>query len=363
VWNLAVEQLLHWQPGRRTPGYHEQCAQLTAARAEYDWLAAGSQTVQQQALRDFAQAMRNFFGGTHRRPTWRKAGLHEGFRQVAVKPHHIERLNRRFGRVWVPKVGWVRFRLSRPVPEGVKSYRVTRDRAGRWHVAFAHIPDPIAGPGEGSVVGIDRGVAVSAALSTGELLHAPDLSRGEAKRLKVLQQRLARATRGSNRRARTKQAIAKLKARERDRRKDWVEKATTDIARRFDTIRIEALDVRAMTRSARGTVKQPGQRVAQKRGLNRGISRSGWGLLAARLQHKAYGRVEQIPAAYTSQRCSACGHVAPGNRKSQAVFECEVCNARPCNADVNAVRNIAAGRAVTARGDLGTSVLRQKLDD
>jgi putative transposase len=147
-------------------------------------------------------------------------------------------------------------------------------------------------------------------------------------------------------------AIAKLKAREADRRKDWVEKVTTDIARRFDRIRIEALDVRAMTRTARGTAEEPGVRVAQKRGLNRAISSSGWGLLAARLQHKACGRVEQIPAAYTSQRCSACGHVASGSRKSQAVFECEACTAGPCNADVNAARNIAAGRAVTARGDL-----------
>jgi putative transposase len=355
VWNLAVEQQQQWQPGRRAPGYNEQCAQLTAAREEHDWLAAGSQTVQQQALRDFAQAMRCFFSGTRGRPRWRKAGVHEGFRQVAVKPHHVQRLNRRFGRVWVPKVGWVRFRLSRPVPEGMKSYRVTRDRAGRWHIAFAHIPDAIAGPNDGSVVGIDRGVAVSAALSTGELLQVPGLSRGEAKRLKVLQQRLARALRGSRRRTRTKLAIAKLKARETARRKDLVEKATTDIARRFDTIRIESLDVRAMTRSARGTVEQPGVRVAQKRGLNRGISRSGWGLLAARLQHKACGRVEQISAAYTSQRCSECGHVAPENRKSQAVFECEVCTAGPCNADVNAARNIAAGQAVTARGDLGAS--------
>jgi putative transposase len=205
------------------------------------------------------------------------------------------------------------------------------------------------------VVGVDRGVVVSAALSTGELLHAPGLSRSEARRVKALHQRLARAKRCSNRRARTKLAIAKLKARERDRRKDWVEKATTDIARRFDTIRIEALDVHAMTRSARGTVAQPGVRVAQKRGLNRAISRSCWGLLATRLQHKAFGRVEQIPAAYTSQRCSACGHVALGSRKSQAVFECDACTAGPCNADVNAARNIAAGRAVTARGDLGAS--------
>jgi putative transposase len=308
--------------------------------------------VQQQALRDFAQAMQNFFAGTHRRPRWRKAGVHEGFRQVGLKPHHVERLNRRFGRVWVPKVGWVRFCLSRPVPEGVRSYRVTRDRAGRWHVAFAHIPDPIAGPGDCSVVGIDRGVTVSAALSTGELLRVPGLCSGESKRLKVLQQRLARCKPGSNRRAKTKRAIAKLKARERDRRRDWVEKTTTDLARRFDVIRVEALDVRAMTRSARGNLEQPGTRVVQKRGLNRGISRSGWGQLVARLQHKALGRVEKIPAAYTSQRCSACGHVASGNRKSQAVFECEACTAGRCNADVNAARNIAAGRAVTARGDL-----------
>jgi putative transposase len=354
VWNLAVEQQQHWQPGRRAPGYNEQCAQLTAARAEHEWLAAGSQTVQQQALRDFAQAMRNFSTGTHRRPMWRKAGVHEGFRQVAVKARHLERLNRRLARIWVPKVGWVRFRLSRPVPNGVKSYRVTCDRAGRWHIAFAHVPDPIAGPGDGSVVGVDRGVTVSAALSTGELLHAPGLTRGEAKRLTVLQLRLSRAKRGSNRRARTKRAIAELKAREVDRRKDWIEKSSTDLARRFDTIRIEALDVRAMTRSARGTVEHPGVRVAHKRGLNRGISRSGWGLLAARLQHKASGRVEQVPAAYTSQRCSVCGHVAPDNRKSQAAFECDACNTGRCNADVNAARNIAAGRAVTARGDLAT---------
>jgi putative transposase len=351
VRNLALEQQ-HWQPGRKAPGYGEQCAQLTEARAESAWLRVGSQTVQQQALRDFAQAMSNFFNGTHRRPTWRRAGVHEGFRQVAVKPHHVERLNRRVGRVWVPKVGWLRFRLSQPVPNGVKSYRVTRDRSGRWHVAFVHIPEPIPGPDDCSAVGIDRGVAVSAALSTGELMHIPGLTGGEAKRLKVLQQRLARCKRGSNRRARTKQAIAHLKAREADRRKDWVEKVTTDIARRFDTIRIEALDVRAMTRTARGTAQRPGVRVAQKRGLNRAISRSGWGLLAARLQHKACGRVEQIPAAYTSQRCSACGHVTSGNRKSQAVFECDACNAGRCNADVNAARNIAAGRAVTARGDL-----------
>jgi putative transposase len=355
VWNLAVEQQKHWQPGRQAPDYNEQSAQLTAARAEYDWLAAGSQTVQQQALRDFAQAMRNFFNGTHRRPTWRKAGRDEGFRQVGVKPRHIKRLSRRYGQVWVPKVGWVRFRWTRDIPDTVKSFRVTCDRSGRWHIAFAVIPEPIPGPGDGSVVGVDRGVTVSAALSTGELLHAPALSAAEIERLRRLQRRLARARRGSHRRGRTKLAVARLKAREADRRRDWVEKTTTELSRRFEIIRVEDLKVRAMTKSVRGTRECPGTNVAQKRGLNREISRQGWGLLVARLKHKALGRLDLVPPAYTSQRCSYCGHFAPENRKSQAVFECVACGAEPCHADVNAARNIAAGRAVTARGDLGAS--------
>ena len=346
-----MEQQQFWQPGRRAPGYNEQSAQLTEARAEYDWLADGSQTVQQQALRDFAQAMRSFFAGTHGRPSWRQAGVHEGFRQVGLRLHHVEKVNRRYGQVWVPKVGWVRFRWTRSVPAGVKSFRITRDRAGRWHVAFAHVPDSIRAPGDGSVVGVDRGVVVSAALSTGELLRAPSPTLGERIRLRRLQQRLARAKRGSHRRQRTKLAIGKLRARETDRRRDWVEKATTDLARRFDTIRVEDLGVRTMTRSARGTIDQPGVRVAQKRGLNRAISCQAWGGLTARLIDKAAGRVERVPAAHTSQRCSACGYTAPENRKSQAVFACVACKAGPCNADVNAARNIAAGRAVPAQGD------------
>jgi len=273
--------------------------------------------VQQQALRDFAQAMRNFFHGTHRRPKWRKAGTHEGFRQVGFKPRHIKRLNSRYGQVWIPKVGWVRFRWTRAVADTVKSYRVTLDRSGRWHIAFAVIPDPVPGPGDGSVVGVDRGVAVSAALSNGEMLHAPGLRAGETQRLCRLQRRLARAQRGSHRRARTKLAIAKVRARETDRRRDWVEKTTTDVARRFQTIRVEDLRVSEMTRSARGSCECPGTGVAQKRGLNREISRQGWGRLAARLQHKAAGRLEFVSAAFTSQRCSYCGHVAPETARAK----------------------------------------------
>jgi len=358
VWNLAVEQHSHWRPGRvGAPGYLEQCRQLTQARAGHPWLAAGSQTVQQQALRDFAQAMTAFFdpGNPAGRPSWRKAGRHEGFRIVGRgRQWDVRRVSRKVGQVRVPKAGWVRFRWSRAVPPGAKSYRVTRDRAGRWHVAFAVIPEPVPAPGNGQAVGIDRGVAVSAALSTGEMLRAPALTARERTRLRRMQRNLARAKRGSNRRRRVRYAIARLRARETDRRKDWAEKTSTDIARRFDLIRVEDLQIGNMTRSARGTRDDPGQNVGQKAGLNREILRSGWGLLVRRLEEKAPGRVEKIRPAFTSQRCSACGQVDRDSRESQAVFRCTACGFA-CHADVNAARNIAAGHAVTARGGDGTA--------
>ena len=352
VWNLVVEQRSHWRPGRKdAPDYLEQCRQLTAARSEHPWLAAGSQMVQQQALRDFAQAIAAFLDPTNPtgRPSWRKAGRDEGFRIVALKPGHVRRLSRNTGEVWVPKAGWVRFRWSRAVPAGVKSYRVTCDRAGRWHVAFAAIPAPVPAPGNGQMVGIDRGVAIAAALSTGELLYVPGLTAWEQMRFGRLERKLARAERGSGRRSRVRLALARLKAREADRRKDWAEKVSTDIARRFDLIRVEDLQISGMTRSAKGTAQSPGRSVRAKSGLNRKILQSGWGLLVRRLQEKAPGRVEKVNSAFTSQRCSACGQVDPKSRESQAVFRCTACG-YACHADVNAAINIAAGHAVTARG-------------
>jgi putative transposase len=349
VWNLAVEQQSWWRPGRMSaPGWIEQCRQLTHARREHPWLAAGSAMVQQQALRDHARAMANYFRGSHRKPTWRKAGRNEGFRIVDLRPSQVRRLSRRSGQVFIPKAGWVRFRWSRAVPQA-RSFRVKLDQSGRWHLAFAVIPDPVKAPGTGEVVGVDRGIAVSAALSTGELLTCPRPSASRQRRLRRLQRTLARAQRGSSRRALLKSGIARLRAIEADARKDWAEKLSTDLARRFDVICVEGLRVRDMTRSAKGTIASPGRNVRQKAGLNREILASGWGILVRRLEEKAPGRVKKISPAFTSLRCSACGHVASENRKSQAVFACTACR-YTANADVNAAKNIAAGHAVTARG-------------
>ncbi|MFC9694173.1 RNA-guided endonuclease InsQ/TnpB family protein [Kribbella sp. NPDC056951] len=354
VWNLALEQWSMWTRDRGpVPGFAEQCRQLTEARAEFAWLRAGSQTVQQQALRDFDQAVKNFFGGTHRRPTWRKAGRRLGFRIVGQQAARVKKLSRKWAAANIPKIGWVRFRLSRAVP-AAKSYRVTCDSAGNWHLAFAVVPPPIPGPGTGQTVGVDRGVTVAAALSTGELLFSPASSEASQVQRKDLQRRLSRSRPGSRRSQKLKASIAKIDERAKNRRKDWVEKTSTDLARRFDLIRVEDLRVSHMVRrpGPKKDPDRPGSFLPNNRrakaGLHRGILANGWAMLVQRLEDKAPGRVQKVPAAYTSQTCSACGHCAPDNRKSQAVFQCAACG-HQANADVNAAINIAAGRAVSAR--------------
>jgi putative transposase len=261
---------------------------------------------------------------------------------------------------WWAKIGWVQFKRSHTLTDW-KSYRITRERSGRWHIAFAVIPEPIPAPGVGGVVGVDRGVTLAVALSAGEMTSPGGLSLKEAERGLRLQRRFARAARGLNRRHKVRTLIGRLKSREGDRRKDWAQKTSTDLARRFDVIRLENLNVKGMTRCARGAMEKPGRNVAQKAGLNRGILKSGWGTLAGRLEQKAPGRVEKVKAAYTSQTCNRCKHIAAVSRKSQATFVCAACGHR-ANADVNAARNIAAGHGVTARGDrrvLARSVKRE----
>lgn len=172
-----------------------------------------------------------------------------------MKPEHVRILSAHTAQVWVPKVGWVRFRMSRPVPPDTKSYRIARDAAGRWHIAFAHIPSAIPASGNGQMVGVDRGVVVSAALSTGQLLKVPGLSAGELRRFTCVQRKLSRAKRGSNRRGSLRQSLAKLHARAADRRKNWVEQTSTCLARAHDVIGVENLNIRAMTRCAAGSVE------------------------------------------------------------------------------------------------------------
>lgn len=351
LWNHLLAERKDEEKREDLNTYAKMCKELTSLRAEYDWLAEGSQTAQQQALKDLDQSFRNRFKnpGHFGFPTWRKYGINEGFRIVGGQAKRWRRLNRHWGEVNIPKVGWVRFRWSRH-PGEPKSYRIKKDRAGRWWICFAAVPETKANPENGKVVGVDCGISHSFATSEGEFYDVPGLTPGEERRLLRLRRKLAKQELGSSRRQKTKLAIAKLLATKTNRKQDTVEKLTIQLAESYEWIHIEDLQIQNMTRSAKGTLKAPGKNVAQKRGLNREILNQGWGLFAQRLEDKAPGRVLRINPAYTSQCCSHCKHVAKENRKSQAVFLCHACGHRD-NADTNAAKNLAAGHAVSARGE------------
>jgi putative transposase len=113
VWNLALEQANLYRPDRGpTPNHAERCRQLSEARRE-TWLGEGSSAVHQGALRDFDQAIRNWWNGTHGRPTWRKAGQHEGF---VVRDLVVRKLNAEWSNVVIAKLGPVAVALD-PFPK------------------------------------------------------------------------------------------------------------------------------------------------------------------------------------------------------------------------------------------------------
>ncbi|QFQ96985.1 transposase [Streptomyces phaeolivaceus] len=373
VWNLAVEQHSHWRRWRKcAPGFAEQCRQLTEARRDNEWLGAGNVDVQQQALNDFAKAKNARFTSGFGEPTWRKKFRHEGFRvigtgrvpecnedgspklnaqtgkQVMGRSVVVQKLNRRWAQVKVPGCGWVRFRLTRVGLPDAKTFRVTF-RNGQWHIAFAVVPEPIMAPGTGEVIGIDRGVNITAALSDGRKLNCPQLTTKERAQIRKHQRRAARAPKGSPEKTAEYAKTARLKAREADRRKDWCEKTSTMLARSYDRVRFEKLNIKTMTAKAKAKPDpdDPDQYLkngrAAKAGLNRSILAQGWGLLRQRTGDKAPGRVVDVPAPYTSLRCSACGWIDKNSRKSQAEFVCSSCGFA-CNADTNASINIAAGQ-------------------
>jgi putative transposase len=345
VFNLGLEQRA-WYGGRRRPAGRvtvgSQMRDLAVLRADLDWLRAGSSVVQQAALRDLDRAFANFYAGRARYPRFKKRDDRNG--GFVVRDLTVHRLNRRNGVVLVPKVGLVRFRLSGLWSQvaSASSARVTL-RNGQWHVSFTTRPPARIVAGTGALVGIDRGVSNTLALSDGALLSVPSLTAAEQARFVLLQRRLARQVKGSARRRRTLDALAVLRGRLSNRRTDWVEQTTTDLARAYDGLAIENLQVANMVRrpKAKPDPDRPGQFLPNgaraKAALNKAIHASCWTQFATRLEHKSL--VVTVPARYSSQECRQCRHITADNRKSQAVFACVVCG-HTNHADTNAALNV-----------------------
>ena len=361
VWNLAVEQQSWYWPGRGSaPSSAERYRQLAEARRAEPWLGAGSSSVQQQALRDFDRAMAASKNAANpaRKPDYRSRRGIQGF---AIRDTTARRLNRRWGEVFVPKVGWLRFRWTRQLPGKLGVSRVTCDRAGRWHVSFPAPQPAVEREPTGRPVGIDRGVRTALVTSSGQHYRAPRISDRRAARYVALQRKLARQRKRSKSRERTRHQMALISARVTDRRKDWAEKISTRLVQGNDIIVLEKLNTSGMVLrpAPKPDPDKPGaflpNRARAKAGLSRGILASCWGQLGQRLQDKAGASgvpVVFVDPRFTSQQCHACGHAQPENRESQAVFSCVACGHLD-HADRNAALNILArGLQLLATGEL-----------
>lgn len=344
VYNLCLEQRRDfWRQYRRLEGrpltWVHQCREITTLRAEYGWIAVVCRNSLDQAVLDLDRAFAEFFAGRARFPTPRRKGENDSFRlrptDVAVR-----RLNAKWSEVRISKIGWVKFRDTRPMRGRLINATISM-KASEWFVSFAREiehEEPMPLPAS---VGIDRGIVRTLTLSTGEHIQAPDQTRVIAAR-KRAQRALVRCKRGSGRRKVAKARVAALSARTARIRSDWCHRASTDIARRFGLVAIEDLKIKNMTASAAGTIEEPGRNVRQKAGLNRSILEQSWGRFAEFLEYKLTERggiMISVPPHYSSQTCASCGAVDARSRESQAVFRCVHCD-HADNADVNAAKEI-----------------------
>ena len=363
VWNTGLEQRREYRRRGAWMNYREQAGELAEAKAEHQWLAEVPGHCLQQTLMDLDKACRKL--GTFR-VRWRSGRRWcPSFRFPEGNKMRVEKLNRCHAQVKLPKLGWVRFRLSRPLDGAlIRSATLTRD--GRhWFVSFLVDDEAVTPPvhaAPGSAVGVDRGVAVAVATSAGELLDQVFATPAGQRRALRLQRKLSRAAKGSANRNKTREALGEVRARERRRRQDFCQKTAHRLAHTNALVVLEKLPARNMTRRAKPVAdpRKPGQYLpnggSAKSGLNRAILSKGWYRFELALKSAArYSgtQVVTVPAAYTSLRCSACGHVDPKSRESQAVFRCTHCLRPAEHADVNAAKNIlAAGLlAVSACGD------------
>jgi len=363
VWNIGLEQRREYRRRGAWINYEQQAHELVDAKAEHSWLKEPPSHCLQQTLRDLDTACRRH--GTFK-VRWRSARRWvPSFRYPDGSTMKIEKLNHRKSRVKLPKLGWVTFRASRSL-KGEIIRSATLIREGKYWFLSLVVEDGVTTPAEhaspGTAVGLDRGVAVAVATSAGHLFDEVFSTPGERRRAVQLQRKLARAANFSANRNKTREALGKMRVRERRRRQDFCVQTAHRLTQDNALVVLEKLSVQSMTGRVQPVADpaRPGEYLpnggSAKSGLNRAILSKGWYRFEVALKSASrYSgtKVVKVPAAFTSQRCSACGHVDPKSRESQAVFRCTHCSRPAEHADVNAAKNIlAAGLlAVSACGD------------
>ncbi|AOY97600.1 cytosine methyltransferase (plasmid) [Cupriavidus sp. USMAA2-4] len=354
VYNKALAmQKENCEAGGKFIGYVAMAKQLTAWRngAETPWLKDAPVHPLQHALKDLERAYKNFFAKRAAFPKFGKRGRRDSFRYPDPKQFRIDRAN---ARIFLPKLGWMRLRLSREVLGTPRNATVSLS-GGKWFVSIQterEVEQPV--PRATSAVGIDVGVARFATFSDGTSLAPLNSFKRHEARLRRAQRSMSRKVKFSNNWKKAKARIQRIHIQIGNTRRDYLHKATSAISKNHAMVCIEDLQVRNMSRSAAGDVETPGKNVRAKSVLNKSILDQGWFEFRRQLDYKlawSGGLLIAVPPHNTSRTCPACGCVSAGNRPSQAVFRCIECGHED-NADVvGAINILARGHRVAACGE------------
>ena len=357
LYNAALEERIGaWKWERRSVSFFDQCRTLTGLGDLRPEVVASGITLCRGTLKRLDRAFAAFYrraksGATPGFPRFKSANRFDSLQWEDVSGWKVKSEARR---LYLLGVGDVKANYHRPLLGTPKAITVKREGTKWWvSVRCVDVPAMPLAP-TGREVGIDLGVANLVATSDGKLIVGEHFGSRARVQLAAVQRKLATKQRGSNRRRRQVEEVARLHRRVANQRKNAAHKLSRRLVNDYDLIVLEDLAITNMVRAPRAKpdLEQPGAYLpngaAAKAGLNRSIHDAGWGALASLLSYKAEsaGRiVVTVDPHYTSQTCAECDHVDAGNRVSQAVFCCRACGHR-AHADVNAARNILwAGRA------------------
>ena len=368
VWNRALSiQKSYLDHGCGLLSYPEMCRLLTTWRhgEPFGFLSESPIHPQQQTLKHLDRALQDAFdrSSSKRFPRFKKKGRHDSLRypdpeQIKIDLRVRDADGRQvFPKIFLPKIGWVKFRKSSIIGGEIRNATVRR-AGGHWYVSLQtekEIADPVH-PST-TAVGGDLGVANLLTLSDGTMFSPVTSYRDRQRKLAREQRKLAHKVKFSANWRKQQAKIARLHERIADLRKTVLHQVSTVLSKNHAVVVLEDLKVGAMTRSARGTVEQPGRNIRQKSGLNRSILDQGWSMLKQMLEYKlrwSGGMLLLVDPAYTSQTCSVCGVVDAESRQTQAVFRCQHCG-HEAHADVNAAQNILARGWQSTAGHAGVA--------
>lgn len=354
VYNKALAlQKERNERGEKRLGYSALCKMLTGWRNNTDtpWLADAPTHPLQQTLKDLERAYDNFFAKRAAFPAFKKKGLRESFRYPDPKQIKLDQTN---SRIFLPKLGWMRYRNSRDALGELRNVTVSM-RAGKWFVSIQTERDVIQPLPQGtSAIGIDMGIARFATMSDGSFLAPLNSFRRHEARLRHAQRAMSRKRKFSSNWKKAKVRLQRIHACIGNARRDYLHKATTTISKNHAMVCIEDLQVRNMSGSAAGTLDEPGRNMRAKSSLNKSILDQGWFEFRRQLDYKlawSGGLLVGVPPANTSRTCPTCGCMSAKNRTTQAKFACVTCGFEE-NADVvGAINILARGHRVAACGE------------